>query len=96
MRNYEIMYILSPVLNEKQIDTVNKNINSIFEKEGQILEYQKAELKELDYPIKKFHQGFYNSLLVKANNDMVKEFNRFMNINTEEIIRYIILKVENK
>ncbi|MGM1459016.1 MAG: 30S ribosomal protein S6, partial [Columbia Basin potato purple top phytoplasma] len=72
-----------------------KKINSIFEKEDNKLEYQKTELKTLSYPIKKFTQGFYNNVLVKANNDMVTEFKRIANI-TEEIIRHVILRLDKK
>ncbi|WP_323847582.1 MAG: 30S ribosomal protein S6 [Phytoplasma sp.] len=89
MRKYEILYILKPTLNEKEIDEINKNISNIFENEGKILEYSKPELRTLARPIKKFSQGFYSGFLVEANNDMVKEFNRVINI-TEEIIRHVI------
>ncbi|MEZ0180117.1 30S ribosomal protein S6 ['Camptotheca acuminata' phytoplasma] len=93
MKKYEIMYILSPNLDEKQIDNITNNINSIFEKEGKIIEFKKPELKTLAYAIKKFSQGFYVSLMVEVNNDTIKEFNRVIRI-TEEVIRYIVLKAE--
>ncbi|MDV3196124.1 MAG: 30S ribosomal protein S6 [Candidatus Phytoplasma stylosanthis] len=95
MKKYEIMYILSPNLDEKKINQITININNIFEKEGEILEYKKPELKTLAYKIKKFTQGFYVGLLVKANNEAIKEFNRIIHI-TEEVIRYIVLKEEGK
>ncbi|MDC9031786.1 30S ribosomal protein S6 [Columbia Basin potato purple top phytoplasma] len=95
MRKYEILYILKPTLNEKQVDEIKNKINSIFEKEDNKLEYQNTELKTLAYPVQKFTQGFYNNVLVKANNDMVTEFNRIANI-TEEIIRYVILRLDKK
>ncbi|QTX02881.1 30S ribosomal protein S6 [Candidatus Phytoplasma luffae] len=94
MKTYEIMYILSPNLDEKQVNNIEKNINNIFDKEGKILEYKKPELKTLAYSIKKFTQGFYINFLVQADNEMIKEFNRIVNI-TEEIIRYIVLKKED-
>lgn len=96
IRKYEIMYILSPKLDKNDINKITANINSIFTKEGKILVSEiKSELKTLAYPIQKLDRGFYNNLVVEANPETINEFNRVANI-TEEIIRFIILKKEDK
>ncbi|PQP79791.1 30S ribosomal protein S6 [Candidatus Phytoplasma phoenicium] len=96
MRKYEIMYILSPKLDENDIKKITTNINSIFTKEGKILVSEiESELKNLAYSIQKFDRGFYNNLVVETNQKTINEFNRIANI-TEEIIRFIVLKKEDK
>lgn len=96
IRKYEIMYILSPKLDENDINKITTNINSIFTKEGKILVSEiESELKTLAYPIQKFDRGFYNNLVVETNQKTINEFNRIANI-TEEIIRFIVLKKEDK
>ncbi|MDV3198280.1 MAG: 30S ribosomal protein S6 [Vigna little leaf phytoplasma] len=97
MREYEIMYILNPKLEENHIKKINNDISKIFNNnEGKILDFKiESELKTLAYPIKKFDKGFYNNLLVEANTETINEFNRIANI-MEEIIRFIVLKQRKK
>ncbi|WBL31501.1 30S ribosomal protein S6 [Candidatus Phytoplasma sacchari] len=95
MKRYEIMYVLNPTLSDEKIKSINSSIRDIFLKKGKILEYNKPELKEISYPIKKFKEGFYNSLLVLANNQDIEEFNHKVNV-TEEIIRFILINREGK
>ncbi|WIA07498.1 MAG: 30S ribosomal protein S6 [Candidatus Phytoplasma cynodontis] len=88
------MYILNPKLSDETIKNINDEIKNIFsQKKGSIVESKEAELKKLAYPIKKFEEGFYNSLLVLADSDIIKEFNHKANV-TEEILRFILINRE--
>ncbi|WCA22553.1 30S ribosomal protein S6 [Candidatus Phytoplasma oryzae] len=94
-KRYEIMYILSPNLNDENVKNINDDIKSIFLKKGSVLNFTKPEIKTLAYPIQKFREGLYNSLLVYADNEEIQEFNHKANVS-EEIIRFILINREGK
>ncbi|KXT29412.1 ribosomal protein S6 [Candidatus Phytoplasma oryzae] len=89
------MYILNPTLNDENIKNINNIIKDIFLNKGKIFNFEDAKLKTLAYPIQKFEKGFYNTLLVEANEKHIEEFNHIANIK-EEIIRFILINREGK
>ncbi|TVY12219.1 30S ribosomal protein S6 [Candidatus Phytoplasma pini] len=90
MKKYEIMYILSPRLDTKDIQNITDNIKNIF-KEGKIFQFKEPELKTLAYPIKKHLKGFYIEILVEADNEMIANFYHILKVKKEDIIRSIVL-----
>ena len=95
MRNYEIMFILRPDVEE----TVVKNTVKALEKE---LTDRKAKItlskelgqKEFAYEIKKFKSGFYFLYNIEANNDeAIKEFDRIARID-ENVVRHLVLNLD--
>ncbi|BAD04094.1 ribosomal protein S6 [Onion yellows phytoplasma OY-M] len=92
MKKYEIMYILRPNLDSKDVKKINDTLQNVFlQAPNQILEQNEIGLKDLAYLIDNHKKGYYNWLMVKADNDAVLEFNRIVKI-TEEIIRFIFIK----
>lgn len=94
MRNYEIMFIISPNLEEKVIKETTNNFENIL-KTNKVKTIKKDEWgqKELAYEIDKHKTGYYYVYNVEGNIEAIKEIDRLMNIN-EQIIRYIILNKE--
>ncbi|NGP45211.1 30S ribosomal protein S6 [Bacillaceae bacterium SIJ1] len=94
MRNYEIMYILRPDLDE---DT-QKNTNTYFE---EVLTNNGATLNEtkvwgkrrLAFEIDDYREGVYMILKVNADTEAVNEFDRLAKIN-ENILRHIAIREE--
>lgn len=92
MRNYEIMYILRPELDQESIAAEIKAINAIFTDNGsKVLEVKEWGLRELAYEIDHTRKGFYVWMNVEANNESIDEFNRIVGYN-EKVMRHIVVK----
>ncbi len=91
MKNYEIMYIIRPTVEEGPRKELVKEVNEIFTAfDSKVASTEELGVKELAYEIDKHKTGFYVLLKVEATNDAVNEFNRKVKIN-ENIIRYIVV-----
>lgn len=95
MRNYEIMFIVKPNIEEANIKETALNMKNILIEKGAVILDEKAlGQRELAYTIKTFNTGYYFLFKIKANNsDATTEFDRLALIN-EDIIRHLIIKVE--
>lgn len=92
MKKYEVMYIINPTVESEEIKKIVNQFNDIFVSRGSnILELKELGLKDLAYEIDHFKKGYYVWLLVEADSEAVKEFNRVVRI-TEPIIRFIVVK----
>ncbi len=95
MKNYEIMFIVRPDVEE----TVVKNTVKALEK---VLTDHKAKItlskelgqKEFAYEINKFKSGYYFLYNIEAKDDAaVKEFDRVSRID-ENIVRHLIINLD--
>ena len=95
MRNYEIIYIVRPTLNEEEVKGVCKNFENILTSNGaKIIDSKEMGQRELAYEIKDYKSGYYFVLTVSANDDKAtKEFDRLALIS-KDIIRHLITKKE--
>ena len=94
MSNYEIVYILNPVLSEKQIEDVMKKIKTILtSKKGKVVNHENWGLKSLSYPIGNKNSGFYNLIEFTAEGDIISDFEVELR-RDESIMRYLIVKLD--
>ena len=96
MRKYEIMFIVRPDLEEANITKVAEEMKNVLTSNGaKILEEKDMEQRELAYEIKKFKTGYYFFYKIETNtSDAINEFNRVSRIS-ENVIRHLIIKVED-
>ncbi len=96
MKKYEIMFIVRPDLDEASAKQVAENMkNTIVNFGSNVTEVKEMGQRELAYEIKKYKNGYYFLFNVEANNaDAIKEFDRLALIS-EDIIRHIVIKVED-
>ena len=95
MKNYEVMFIVRPNLEDEATNAVCENMKKLLENQGaKILEVVNMGRRELAYEVKKFNNGNYFLIKVEGEPAAVKEFDRVANIN-EDIIRHIVVKKEN-
>lgn len=72
VRNYETLFILTPVLNKEQIqETIAKFRNFFIEKEIEIVHEEAIGLKKLAYPIQHKSTGIYHLIEFKATPDVI-------------------------
>ena len=94
MRNYEVMFIVKPTLEDEATKTIVDNMQKVLEDKGaKIINVQNMGRRELAYEIETFKNGNYFLFKVEAEPLAVKEFERVANIN-EDIIRHIVVKRE--
>ncbi len=96
MTKYEVMFIVKATLDEaSQKNYVNEVQKLITDNKGKVIEFKEMGRKKLAYPINKEVSGFYYLMEVEANAATIKEFDRKLRIN-ENNIRHLILKKEGE
>ena len=95
MRKYEIMFIVRPDLEEKDVkETVKKLEKTLTDNKAIITLSKELGQKEFAYEIKGFKSGFYYLYNIESKDDAaIKEFDRLATIS-EELIRHIIVKLD--
>lgn len=97
MKKYEVMFIVRPDLEEANVTAAVNSMKDILTSKGATIVEEKAMgQRELAYEINKHKMGNYFLFVVESsNNEAVKEFDRVALIN-ENIIRHLIVKVEER
>ncbi len=95
MKNYEIMFIVRPDLEEANIKAIAENMKTTLESNGaKITEFKEMGQKELAYEIKKHTTGYYFLINIEsADSKAIEEFDRLALIS-EDIIRHLVVKIE--
>ena len=95
MKNYEVMFVVRPNLEDEATNVVAENMKKVLEsKKATINEVVNMGRRELAYEVKKFNNGSYFLFKVSCDKEAVKEFDRIANIN-EDVIRHLIVKKED-
>lgn len=94
MRNYEVMFIVKPTLEEEASNTVVENMKKVLTDKGATInEVVNMGRRELAYEVATFKNGNYFLFKVTGEPAAVKEFDRVANIS-EDVIRHIVVRVE--
>lgn len=89
MPRYETLIVLHPELPEAQIrETIDRAKRLIEEGGGTVQGMQEWGMRELAYPIRKLHRGYYVLVEYTAGADVVRELERTLKI-AEEILRFV-------
>ena len=95
MKNYEIMFILKPDLDEDglraEMDAIKESVSK---KRGKTEELNIWQKRQLAYKIKKFKEGIYILGLFKLSSDSPRLLSKDWRLNSN-ILRFLILKKEN-
>ena len=94
MKNYETVFIMTPVLTEKQFnDSLSKVKNFITECGGSIVDAQNLGLKKLAYKIKKKSTGLYQFIEFTAEPEFINKL-RIMFQRDENVLRFLICTLD--
>jgi small subunit ribosomal protein S6 len=91
MRDYELLFVLDPDLDEEKKATLIETVKSVINDNGG--EAGEADVwgdRRLAYAINKKNTGYYIVLLFKADAELPKELDRRLRIN-ENVMRHIIV-----
>ena len=95
MRNYEVMFIVKPTIEEDACKALVDSMKKVLEdKKAKVTNVQNMGRRELAYEIETFKNGNYFLFKVEGKPEAVKEFDRVANIN-EDILRHIVVKRED-
>ena len=91
MRDYELVYVVKPVLDEETREGVQNKIKEIIETNGgEVTKVDAWGNRKLAYQIAKFTEGFYTLVNFKASVELPKELVRNLKIN-ENVIRHMVV-----
>ena len=94
MNHYETVFILNPVLSEKQIKETVKKIEDFIKSKGcKVISKEDWGLKKLAYPIQKKSTGFYFLIEFESEGDLIKPF-EIEFIRDERVMRFLNVKME--
>ena len=93
---YELTYIASPILEEKELEALKDKIKNLIVEQGGKIESELAPVKvKLGYPIKKFEEGFLTTLEFDYSPEKIEELDR--KIKQESgILRHLIISKRKK
>lgn len=95
MRNYELIYVLKPNLEEEVREAVLNKIKGIVETSGEVEKVDVWGNRKLAYEIDKLTEGFYVLMNFKATTEVPKEIDRNLKI-MDNAIRHMIVKLDEK
>lgn len=94
MRTYEFMYIVSPEVEEENLETLTTKVEQmITDGGGEILRHQSWGRRRLAYPIRNFREGHYILDHLDLEPAAISELKARLAL-TEEVIRYLLVRTE--
>ncbi len=94
LRQYETVFIMTPVLSDEQMkETVKKYQDILKEKGAEIILNDNWGLRKLAYPIQKKSNGFYHLIEYKAEGDIITGLELALK-RDERIIRFLTVAMD--
>ena len=94
MRDYELVYIVHPDLDENAFNEIVSRVKSwITDSGGEIAKEDIWGKRKLAYPLRKQQEGQYVFLKTHMSTDFIPELERNLSL-LEPIMRFLITKVE--
>jgi len=94
LKQYETVFIMTPVLSDDQMkETVKKFENILRDKGAEIVHQENWGLKRLEYQIQKKSTGFYHLFEFKAEPNVVSEL-ELQYRRDEKIMRYLSVALD--
>jgi len=92
VRNYEVMYIIKPEVEEEKVTALVEKFKALVEERGaEVTKLDKWGKRRLAYEINHMKEGIYVVMQFKAEAAAAAELDRVMKIN-DDIIRHMITR----
>ncbi|AIF67259.1 30S ribosomal protein S6 [Terribacillus saccharophilus] len=96
MREYEIMYIVRPDIEEEAKTALVERFNGILTDNGaEIVKVDEKGKKRLAYEINDYRDGYYFIINLKGNEAAINEFDRQAKFS-DDIIRQMAIRLDEK
>ena len=94
MRNYELVFIVHPEVDDEGLAAVIKTVKGLVERNnGQVTQVNQWGLRRLAYPIKKQWEGQYVLMHIDMSPDGVAELERSLGL-AEQVIRHLVVRLD--
>ena len=94
-RNYEMVYIIRPNLEEDQVQAVVDKFSALINNnDGEVTTVDSWGKKRLAYEIDDFREGYYFLVTFQGAPATAEELDRVLKI-TDEILRFMIIRKDN-
>ena len=95
MRNYEIMFIVSPNAPEEDIDKITGQVEGVITAGGgKVDKLEKLGKRRLAYTVKKFREGSYVLFTIQADGAIVREIERRLRV-MDLVIKYLTVRMDD-
>ncbi len=95
MREYEVLFIIDPTLDEEAKDAQIEKVKGVIAEGGEVLDVDVWGNRRLAYEINKKKDGFYVLITFNAGADLPKELDRRLRI-ADNIMRHITVCHDEK
>lgn len=93
MNKYESVIIVNPSATDEKLKELESTFTDLINKDGKVEKVENLGKKKLAYEVKKQNEGIYLVFYFEANPTLITELERNYRI-TDEIIKFIVIKVE--
>ena len=94
MRSYEMVYVLTPDLEEEQVEEQHNDIKAVIERfGGEPGEVDVWGKKRLAYEIDDYQEGIYAIRTFQGDGQVLSELERGLKMN-DAVLRYLIAREE--
>jgi len=94
LREYELMFVLTPDLQEDGVTAATERVNGmITNRGGEITKVDTWGRRRLAYPIRHHLDGFYTVMRFKFEPNLTEELDRNLRL-TEPVMRHLIVHAE--
>ncbi|MFA5637798.1 MAG: 30S ribosomal protein S6 [Anaerovoracaceae bacterium] len=95
MTNYEVLFILDPVLDEEKKESLITMVQDIIKTGGEVGKVDVWGMRKLAYPIQKKEEGYYVVIEFAANHEVPKELDRRLKIS-DAVMRHLIINKDER
>mgnify|MGYP001193044245 CR=1 FL=1 len=96
MREYEIMYIIRPDIEEEAQTALIERFNKVLTDNGaEIDKVEEMGKKRFAYQIGNYRDGYYILINFKSNQEAINEFDRQAKYS-EDIVRHLIVRADDQ
>jgi small subunit ribosomal protein S6 len=94
LRYYEFVYIVSPEVEEEDLEKVTARVGQmIVDGGGEVLRLESWGRRRLAYPIRRFREGHYLLAHIQMEPEAISGLRGRLAL-TEEVIRYLLVKTD--
>jgi small subunit ribosomal protein S6 len=94
MRRYEVMVILDPSLEDKDVKAaVDRHLTTVTSRGGKVVKIDHWGKRRFAYEIRHLNEGYYAVVDLEAEPAMVDELSRVLGL-TDEVIRHKVVRPE--
>ena len=94
MRDYELMVVLTPELDDDAVTATTERVRSLVTaRGGEVADVQSWGRRRLAYPIQNFRDGHYTVAKLKLSPDAAEPLDRSLKL-TDSVIRHLLVRLD--